>query len=227
MSKLLETLPGVRVVYGSFHQSDKTIFKHQYAGVQCAAMAMAAIIKSNILSPAEWTTDTINNYLIEGDFLYRSVHRLLIEKDAAFPQHGLLRVNDFNVIKNTMYMFNHVFSMDFNDDPEIFGSLRNKRNSSPGVSLEEGLQTLFKSHSSGILIANLFCFAVFKSGDKFYFANSHPTVLKCAYFIECESIHDLHQICKQATGSRDNQYTLHYVDVTVKNDVNQRSGGVS
>lgn len=91
------------------------------------------------------------------------------------PPSGFLLVNNFDVVVNEFTMFGAGFSIHYNPDPAIFGSLEDHKNPSEGlaVRLYDGLKRLFENHTSEIFIANLKSYAVMKNNNLFYFADSH------------------------------------------------------
>lgn len=217
--------PHCRIIRGLWHQADADIFNSKYAGRQCCVMAMSSIVKSVIIPPSEWSTDIINQNLIEGNAIYKTIQLLSDHQGIGIPASGYLFVKNFDVVRSDLKMFDATFDLLYENDPLIFGSLSDEKNQGPvGVTLLHGLCQLFESHSAGILIANDRSFAVVESGGKFYFCDSHAcdesgkgtSGAGSACVIECDTIEHLNVICKEATGSENREFTIDYVDVVVK-----------
>jgi hypothetical protein len=63
--------PVSRIVRSSWNQGDRNPFGSQYAGSQCAAMCLSAIIKVALGTHGSiWTKNIINNVLLKGSFVY-------------------------------------------------------------------------------------------------------------------------------------------------------------
>lgn len=121
-------------------------------------------------------------------------------------ESGYFLVNNFNVVKNEITMFGSRFSLQYDQDPTIFGSLYDSKNQDIGVSLHDGLQSLFVNHKAGVLISNSKSYALMKINDLFYFADSHSCGRKGASgtkadvracVIECSTFTEFVRICKE------------------------------
>lgn len=201
-------------------------------------MALANIVRAAILSPSKWNTLTLNSNMIEGDGMYETIRIMTNGNPNGLPIYddGYLMVRHFNVIKRDFIMYDNSFSIDIEEDSPYFGSLEDDKNDDDtlqdGVfgrrSLKRSLEMLFREHSAGILIAESKSLGVLHHNDKFYFTDSHSCGAKGsstrsangrACVIECDTIEELTRLCKRATGSRNSQYTLDYIDVHPKNDI--------
>ena len=211
-----------KIIRAEWNQGNAMFGVH--GGKQCCAMAIGAIVRSTILSPSQWDSNTINDVLIESNKLYE---RVLLSNPQKIPPSGFLLVNNFDVVRDDIKMFRTGFSLHYDRDPAIFGNLRDCKNppGDIGVCLSAGLNNLFNNHSAGILIAKSKSYAVMKINDLFYFADSHSCGPKGASaangracIIECSTFDELIRICKRATGSKNGDYTLDYIDVTIKNN---------
>lgn len=213
-----------RIVHGAWHQADPNIFYSSFAGKQCCAMALAFIVKSVITPPSEWTSSTINQNMIEGNALYKTVQLISDFNRILIPKSGYLYVKNFDVVKKDLRMFDASFVLRYERDPPIFGNLLDALNQySIGANLVSALTDLIDEHSAGILIASDRSFAVISSCNKFYFCDSHncgpagePNDLDGrACVIECDTIENLCNVCKRAAGCENEQFTLDYVDVAI------------
>lgn len=188
-------------------------------------MALAFIVKSAVLPPAQWTSDTINQNMIEGNALYKTVHVLSEYARIVIPSSGFLYLKNFDVVKNDMRMFDGRFIVDYENDPIFYGNLQDDLNQEGcGLTLFEALYLLFDGHSAGILITESQSFAIISSRNKFYFCNSHScglngepmgnSLIGRACVIECDTIESLCDICKRTTGYENEPFTLDYLDVS-------------
>ncbi|XP_064629357.1 uncharacterized protein LOC135488632 isoform X2 [Lineus longissimus] len=83
---------------GDFHQASEDVFSHDAAGSQCATISVMAVIASYIKSPNDWTTNDVNNILLQGD----QAHTKTLEK-LGWP---FLRRNsklDLDELPDTLY----------------------------------------------------------------------------------------------------------------------------
>lgn len=215
------------IVRAQWHQGDVSIFNPHFAGAQCCAMAIGNIIRSRLVPLAQWTTRTLDTNMLESDKLYAAIRWLSDRLQQAVPPSGFLLVRNFNVIRHRICIFGQVCHLRYDQDPAIFGNLSDPLNVAdghPGVALFQGLRQLFARHSAGVLTANHKCYAVMRcqTANRFYLVDSHSCGVKggvarwdqgraCA--IECEHLVELVRVCKRATGSRNSQYTLDYVEV--------------
>lgn len=211
-----------RIIRSSWHQGDPEVFL--FAGKQCCAISLAFIVRSLTIPPSEWKSTIVDQVMIEGNELYGTILVLAEHEGIRIAGSGYLFVQNFDVIKNELRMFNLNFTLSYDEDPLIFGNLMDSMNEEGSGSerLSKALVKLFENHSAGILIAMNMCFAVIYSCGKFYFCNSHncgpngdPNEVNDgrACVIECDTIQKLCEICKKATGSGNDCYTLDFIDV--------------
>ncbi|GFT74321.1 uncharacterized protein NPIL_70651 [Nephila pilipes] len=89
-------------------------------------------------------------------------------------------------------------------------------------------------YKAGVLIAEGYSCGVVRNADKYYFIDSHscgsvgskargPNGKESV--IECDTFDELLGVCKRATGSKNVQYTMNYIDVQVKGNI-VRSYGI-
>ena len=214
-----------RVISGAWNQADSKVFYSKYAGKQCCAMALAFIVKSAVLPPAQWTSDTINQNMIEENALYKTVKLLSEHAKIVIPSPGYINLKNFDVVKNDLRMFDARFLLNYENDPVLYGNLKDDLNQEGyGFTLFEALYLLFEGHSAGILITQSQSFAVISRCNKFYFCNSHSCSINGepdtnsngrACVIECDTIGSLCDICRRTTGYENEPFTLDYLDVAV------------
>jgi len=201
------------------------VFDPEYAGSQGCAMVIANIVYAEILSPMRWSKLSLDNILLEGHRVY-GVVRLSSPSEGAFSVRadGHLFMRHFDPLRDELDMFQRTCRLEYDRDPALFGCLKDVENRGDvGVSLLEGLTKLFRGYRAGVLIACGQCFGVLQYDAKYYFTNSHscgPKGAKAqpkngkACVIECDTLHGLARVCKQATGSKSETYfTLDYVNV--------------
>lgn len=133
-------------------------------------------------------------------------------------------------------MYNNAFSIEYDDNSPYVGSLSDSVND--GVlahTLESSLNTMFNidHHKAGVLIAEGYSYGLIRNADKYYFTNSHscgavggkargPNGKACV--IECDTFDELLRVCKRATGSKNVQYTVNYIDVRVIDNIVRNYG---
>ena len=101
-----------RILRASWSQDNRDVFTSGYAGVQCCAMTLANIVRAFVYPPQNWSTNTLDMNMIEGDRIYKHI-RVLTENDpAAFPinEDGYLEIRNFSVIKNDLIVYHLNFS---------------------------------------------------------------------------------------------------------------------
>lgn len=146
-----------RVINASWNQASMEIFKSAFAGVQCSAMALANIVKASIVSSSQWNTTTVDGILIMGDEIYEKVRLLTITQENAhpIPGSGYLMVRNFDVVKQDFAMYGKRFSIEYDQDPCLFGSLRDAANQDAiELSLSNSITRLLENHNAAILISS-------------------------------------------------------------------------
>ncbi|CAG9799443.1 unnamed protein product [Chironomus riparius] len=212
-----------RILRASWHQGNESMFTSGYAGVQCAAMVLANIVRAVIIPPNQWTKLMLDGNMIAGDEIYTKIRN---SSNRNLDVNGHLDIRDFNNIRGGFQMFENSFNINYAPESPFFGSLRDSVNAPPSVgqTLMASLQSLFESHSSGVLIAESLSLGVMHYNDRYYFTDSHSCGARGvkagdgkACIIECDNITELVRICKRATGSANKPYTLDFIDVHLTN----------
>jgi hypothetical protein len=221
-----------KILRSSWHQGDLDIFPDTRAGKQCCAMVLANILRARILSPNLWSKSVLDHNLLEGDEIYKQV----LERINPIELEGsdFLCVNNFHVINDTYMAYGTEFKIIHEEEPTWFGSLKDSININTNDPqsrinpLKRSLELLFENHQGGILIANNKAIGVLKNDEKFYFTDSHscgPKGQNCANgkacVIECNILDELVRVCKRAVGSKNDPYTLDYIDVQVVGELPQ------
>jgi Helitron helicase-like domain at N-terminus len=212
-----------RILRGSWNQASKIFNSHNFAGVQCCAMALAFILKSTLLPPSNWNANSYNDVMLRGNDLYTQIRQNL---GISAPTNGYLGVEHFDHIREGFKAFATEFSLDYDADTQYFGNLKDRKITENGVGLTlvSALTNLFQEHDYGNLIANGYSYAVSLCNGKFYFSNSHacgpqgePSKSSNgqACVVECDSLEELHRIIRRTTTSGNIQFTINYVDVFV------------
>lgn len=75
--------------------------------MQCCAMALATIVRATVFYPSDWTTNTLNENMIEGDNLYNLIRVNSNEEPNAhpIPENGFLNVQNSDVEKKINFFF--------------------------------------------------------------------------------------------------------------------------
>ncbi|VVC90599.1 unnamed protein product, partial [Leptidea sinapis] len=220
-----------RIIRASWYEGDYNVFTSRYAGVQCSAMSLANIVRAAILSPNQWDVNILNANMLAGDSLYCWIRTQLDPTE--LDETGYLEIRKFHIVRQSLQMYEYRFSIEYDEDTLLFGSLQDSVNSNNiGITLHTALNRLFDSHSSGILTASNKSVSVFRGEDKYYFADSHSCGPKGkptpengkACVIECDNLQELCSICKRCLGSRNIAYTLTCVDVHLRENIITRQG---
>ncbi|CAI6370574.1 unnamed protein product [Macrosiphum euphorbiae] len=189
-------------------------------------MALANVVRTSIHAQNQWNQSILDQNLIEGDDIYGEIYSLTAEQENALsiPESAHLMVRNFDVINQDFSMYSKNFSIEYNENPALFGCLMDSVNRKDGIgnTLNDSMQNLFNDHSAGILIAEGKSYGVIYHGEKYYFIDSQSCGIKGApaknsndkaCIVECDTINELTRICKRATGSRRVQYTLDHIYV--------------
>ncbi|CAL1547360.1 unnamed protein product [Lymnaea stagnalis] len=231
-----------KILRAGHHQGDRNIFDGRYCGFQCCAMALAIILRSSILPISDWTSDVVTQSMLAAHRFYAMVLYLqyvfqnpeLLERAQDIFCYDLpgryLRVQDFDVVKNCVSLFEKSFTLSYEAESPLFGTLMDNSNSKspvegPGKTLLDSLHQLFTFHNAGIFIAGGKSLAVISHGDKFYLFDSHscgpvgePTLDGKACVIQVETLSALANCCKRSAVDERLTYTVDHVDVTVCRD---------
>lgn len=204
-----------RIIRALWHQGDHSVFTSGFSGVQCSAMSLANIVRAAILNPSRWDVNILNANMLEGDSLYCQIRALLPLNE--LDQTSYLGIRNFHVVKENVKMYGKRFSIDYDEDTLLFGSLQDTINTNNiGMTLISALTQLFDGYFSGILTASSKSVSVFHYEDKYYFADSHscgpkgsPTAASGRSCVtECDNVQELCRICKRCLGARNIAYIL-------------------
>ncbi len=137
-------------------------------------------------------------------------------------------ISNFDVVKQNFTMYQNQFSLHYDDDTDLFGSLQDSTNSDTvGKNLTEAIHSIFQHHGRGILITAGNPFGLMHHDEKYYFTDSHSCGPKGspakvngkACIIQCDTEKELLRICRRSVGSKNEQYSIHYVQVHCKNSI--------
>src|SRR5271154_5268824 len=159
-----------------------------------------------------------NDYRVVEILKVFANYRILLQK---MESSYTIEINNHSV-----YTFN--FSIEYEEEPSLYGILNDAvNNDNVGVTLRVALDIMFRDWVCGVLIAASKSLGVMNYDNKYYFTDSHSCGPKgdsaCngrACVIECDTLDELVRICKRATGSGNSQFTLNYVDIHFKDDIN-------
>ena len=128
-SKLIE-----KVVKGSFHQGDTSVFGQNSVGRQCVANCVIAGLYNSIVLVSKWTTHNLDNILWSGDKLYKSISKT----------NPLLQVHD---IGPQITAFENTY--DFHIGHEFFGRIRkDKADNNIGSTLEKATFSVIQENKT-------------------------------------------------------------------------------
>jgi len=100
----------------------------------------------------------------------------------SIAESGHLMVRNFDVLNQDFSMYSKNFSIEYNENPALFGCLMDSvnRKDDIGDTLNDLMQNLFDDHAAGILIAEGKSFRVIYHEEKYYFTDSHSCGIKGA-----------------------------------------------
>ena len=128
-SKLIE-----KVVKGSFHQGDTSVFGQNSVGCQCVANCVIAGLYNSIVLVSNWTSHNLNNILWSGDKLYKSISKT----------NSLLQVHD---ISPQITAFENIY--DFHIGCKFFGRIRkDKADNNIGSTLEKATFSVIQENKT-------------------------------------------------------------------------------
>ena len=128
----------LKVVKGSFHQGSTSVFGINSVGCQCVPNCIIAVIYTNIVPLQRWTTESLDNILHSGDYLYNTTTK----------KHDFLQVNE---IEKNICAFHQKFILHI--DEEFFGKIYHNT-SDVGTKLEYSLS--FMQNKSKVLKKQIF-----------------------------------------------------------------------
>ena len=144
-SKLIE-----KVVKGSFHQGDTSVFGKNSVGCQCVANCVIAGLYNSIVLVSNWTTHNLDNILCSGDKLYKSISKT----------NFLLQVHD---IGPQITAFENTY--DFHIGCEFFGRIRkDKADNNIGSTLEKATFSVIQENKTDRYILCILCIGNEKGG---------------------------------------------------------------
>ncbi|KAJ8665541.1 hypothetical protein QAD02_007203 [Eretmocerus hayati] len=164
--------------------------------------------------------------MLEGDNLYSRIRNLSSLSRYAIDRSGFLHVRNFDTIRESFIMYNQDFSINYEDDTDLFGTSQDNMNDGQlGRSLGQSLRILFTNHSSGILIVQNSSFGVINCNESYYLTDSHswdsrgcPVPDGRACIIHCDTLEALIDPCKIKFGNDNVVYNLRYVEVITEYD---------
>ncbi|XP_052278769.1 uncharacterized protein LOC127877153 [Dreissena polymorpha] len=142
-------------VQASYHQGDE---RFRGSGKQCCANSAVAIqCLYKLTSPSNWTSDTLNHILLEGDALYMS----LSEK------HDIEYFCSDDISKYVCKL-----------SSPLHGSLNSRQTEGPMYVLEDALQILMDEHKCGCLITigqsmPAYSMAIIKDANSYFVFDPH------------------------------------------------------
>lgn len=135
---------------------------------------------------------------------------------------------NLDVIKDDFLMYEKSFSLEYDDNWLCHGNLMDKRNDDEVFkTLLAALVELFSEQNAGVIIAQYKCLGLMHYDGKYYFTDSHSCGPKGkplthnkgqGCIIECDTIEELHRICRRVFKQDNEQFSIHYINVNLKGD---------
>lgn len=219
-----------RIIRASYHQASTDVFgESNYIGKQACAIIVVSIVRSFNHPPEFWTSNTLNENLIIGHELHANMKSQLNFGDD--DDDGYLSLSDFQNMKEDFNIpgDNFVYTVDCTIDTKFYGNLNEKicKKNAFGYSLNDGIGEIFKIANATLLITKMKCYGLIHKGGKFYFISSYPCGPMgakaekhgTACMIECDNFKELIRICKRATGSSNEAFSIHPFEIQIKTNL--------
>ncbi|XP_067426716.1 uncharacterized protein [Thunnus thynnus] len=205
----------VKVVRGSFHQGDEQFI---YRGLQCMAIALVSLTKHTVSSVFLWERHDLDHMLVIGDKFYSS----LCDSGVLMHQSDLLSVPD---LPQQLVIDGQVRGFSFGDVVlgEVDVTEGELVNFGVFISLYNGLERIFSQYSTCLLTLCFNTSAIICKDGQFAMVDRHSRsyigLLHCngtSVVLHFACLDDLHHyICHLANNSRQKQYELCGVSVSV------------
>jgi hypothetical protein len=204
-----------KIIKGSFNQLNGSMFG-RFAGLQCTAMALAAIVYAQCINPTleAWNKQNIDQILVQGNCVYADIIGPL-------QQIRCLRVNELPQLPCPMY--NKLIRITYDDASAYYGSTLGTTISRNQLdqSFKANLAMYFQNYNAGIIICNLYSRAIFKIENLFYIFDSHSCTLfsENAFCIKCDSIDEFADHLLMIIGSSQSfNYTIDIIQSEIINN---------
>ncbi|KAF9800009.1 hypothetical protein SFRURICE_016695 [Spodoptera frugiperda] len=181
--------PGRWIVRGSFHEADAR-FPEEHRGRQATPVSIAALAMTQVVDPADWTSDDVDETLVRGDILYQSTMEHLekmgisLDSPKSFEEGGpeeedagsgeassggtLAAADVLNRFKVSEYDCIETEVMD-----SAFNGTLNPDAGAGAPVLKDVLKQFFKEHTHGVFTARGGSTAIWKHDGHFYFFDPH------------------------------------------------------
>ncbi|XP_022824029.1 uncharacterized protein LOC111354726 [Spodoptera litura] len=188
VNKMKPVAPGRWIVRGSFHEADAR-FPEEHRGRQATPVSIAALAMTQVVDPADWTSDDVDETLVRGDILYQSTMEHLekmgisLDSPKTFeegggeeeevrsgePSSGTLAAADvLNRFKVSEYDCIETEVMD-----SAFNGTLNPDAGAGAPALKDVLKQFFKENTHGVFTARGGSTAIWKHDGHFYFFDPH------------------------------------------------------
>ncbi|KAH9630875.1 hypothetical protein HF086_014616 [Spodoptera exigua] len=191
VNKMKPVAPGRWIIRGSFHEADAR-FPEEHRGRQATPVSIAALAMTQVVDPADWTSEEVDETLVRGDILYQStmehLERMGISLDSpktfeeggseedeirlpgeSSPNAGTLAAADvLNRFKVSEYDCIETEVMD-----STYNGTLNPEVNLGAPTLKNVLKQFFKEHTHGVFTARGGSTAIWKHDGHFYFFDPH------------------------------------------------------
>ncbi|XP_050558051.1 uncharacterized protein LOC118280361 isoform X2 [Spodoptera frugiperda] len=189
VNKMKPVAPGRWIIRGSFHEADAR-FPEEHRGRQATPVSIAALAMTQVVDPADWTSDDVDETLVRGDILYQSTMEHLekmgisLDSPKSFEEGGpeeedagsgeassggtLAAADVLNRFKVSEYDCIETEVMD-----SAFNGTLNPDAGAGAPVLKDVLKQFFKEHTHGVFTARGGSTAIWKHDGHFYFFDPH------------------------------------------------------
>jgi hypothetical protein len=211
------------ILRGSYNQSNSEMFG-RFSGLQCTAMALAAIVYIKCINSTLQTLNqnNINNILVQGNCVYARII-------GPHQQIRCLRVNELPQLPCQMY--NKLIQIAYDDANAFYGSTLGTTISThpTDCSFLANLELFFQNYNAGIIICNIYSRAIIKINNDYLIFDSHANSAfsNNAFIIKCETINKLHDDLMIIIGiSNSYTYSIDMIDCQIINDNNLNNSNI-
>ncbi|KAJ8669197.1 hypothetical protein QAD02_000456 [Eretmocerus hayati] len=164
--------------------------------------------------------------MIEGDILYSLIRNLSRLSNFPIDQSGFLHVRNLDTIRESFIMYDHDFSIQYQEDTDLFGSLCDGLNDGQvGKTLAQSLHLMFETYTCGILMVHNSSFGIIYCNRFYFITDSHSCDSRGlsthdgrSCIIQCKTFQDLINVCRIKFGTGNVVYNLHCVEVGTEYD---------
>ncbi|KAF2888220.1 hypothetical protein ILUMI_17953, partial [Ignelater luminosus] len=153
------------ILRGTFNQNDRR-FDKESRNTQCTAVAVLALAYSRVKHVKRWTTEDVDEILIQGDTYYKNCVDALKESNKFIDNKLLV---DEVLIKFPL----EGYEMNLEIQDCMINGLLDAKDDNDALNLKKGLEEFFKDNDTCIVTTRSISVAVWKNEEIYYYYDSH------------------------------------------------------